>query len=203
MRRNPSFHASPDVPVPQSKGVAAATSAAPPGVSARGPFERYRTPGRILKLRLRAAVAWLGANRSGAGLLESGSRPLDGCGDQLVPNGGSRRCRRAPRRRRPSLGTQPPLARFRPAARLIGVGSILRRHFEEGYALDRTWRQAETASGAMCLDDRMHELRRPDDRVDRARLDAQRTAYALLLAYACGDGRRRRLQRRFQIGTPR
>ena len=46
---------------------------------------------------------------------------------------------------------------------------------------------AQLAAGARRANDRVHELRRADDRVDRARLDAQRAADA---AFLVDDGDR-------------
>jgi hypothetical protein len=52
-------------------------------------------------------------------------------------------------------------------------------------AVDGTGRQAQLAAGAFCGDHRMHELRRSDNGIDRARLDAQRAADARRLLYDC------------------
>lgn len=61
--------------------------------------------------------------------------------------------------------------------------------FHHPDAVDGAWRQAQLASSAVTCDYRVHQSRRTDNRIDRARLDAQRAADTKRFVYHC-NGRR-------------
>ena len=57
----------------------------------------------------------------------------------------------------------------------------LRSGFYHADAVDRAWRHAQLAADAVAFDHSVHQPGCADDRVERARLDAQRAADAKLL----------------------
>jgi hypothetical protein len=59
----------------------------------------------------------------------------------------------------------------------VGLGPVAAR-IDHRDAIHRAGRQTEVATGAARSDHRVHALRRADDRIDRTRIDAERTADA-------------------------
>ena len=173
------------------------------------PLRVERRRERVARLRRRRKSSWRGSR---AGAEQSEAQPRIICDRRRKPRGGRERGR-APRRPRPaaarcsSVGAErvaPVVPRVRamrwlratwrsraarassPAPRAAGG-----QHRD---AVDGAGRDAQLAAGAQRRQHRVHALRRADDRVDRARVDAQRAADA--------RSPRRCARRRARPGSP-